>query len=301
MSSLTLTLRQLPGTADVPLAPRTAATSAKRGAAARLDLRGIVPDRLSALTVGEIGQLSVAYQSQLLPLEQLFDVEDGARDKLVLKGDLRQVDNVAGTMRDGMLVVEGSVGNGLASDMRGGHVIVTGDAGDYVAVGMRNGYVDIGGRVLDYCAGARPGTRRGMRGGVLRVGGSAGRFLGYRMRRGTVIVAGDIDEACASSLIAGTLICLGNIAPPLGIGMRRGTLISLSASPPPLHPGFTPPEPIRLSFLYLVLDALRAQLPDVDVDRLAQQPMWRSLGDRASDGKAELLWPVSPVTAESGQ
>jgi formylmethanofuran dehydrogenase subunit C len=201
-------------------------------------------------------------------------------------------------MRDGRIIVEGSVGHALAADMRGGQVIVHGDAGDYAGTGMRGGYVEVAGSVDDYCGGARPGTRRGMRGGMLRVGKSAGRFLGFHMRRGTVIVGGQIDQGCGNSMIAGTIMCSGGLIAPVGIGMHRGTIVSLIPAPPPLPAGFTPPEQIRLSFLYLLLDAAAAQLPGVDADSLARRPMWRSLGDRASDGKGEVLWPVAEEPAE---
>lgn len=292
MSSLTLTLRQ-------PLAESPASVGSENDRfIARLDMRGIVPDRLASLSVEEITELTVPCQARSVRLGDLFEIQDGPRERLLFKGDLSLADNVAAGMRDGVLVVEGSVGNALAADMRGGQVVVHGDAGDYVAAGMRSGYVDITGSAQDYCAGARPGTRRGMRGGLLRVGQAVGRFLGYRMRRGTVIVGGSIDQGCANSLIAGTIICSGPLAAPVGVGMHRGTLIKLSIEPPPLHSGFTRPEQIRLSFLYLLFDPLRAQLPGIDIDSLLKQPMWRSLGDRASDGKGELLWLVAQPPRE---
>lgn len=299
MSPLTLTLRtQLADAATPVSAPTDRSEVTGRFKAGRLDMRGIVPDRLASLSVEEIANLSIACQARPATLGDWFEIVDGSRDKLLFKGDLSCADNVAAGMRDGTLVVEGSVGNALAADMRGGQVIVQGDAGDYVASGMRGGYVDVVGSVQDYCAGARSGTRRGMRGGILRVGKAAGRFLGYRMRRGTVIVGGRIDQGCANSMIAGTIVCSGELAAPIGIGMRRGTLICLSTQTPELHSGFTQPEPIGLSFLYLMFDALRPQLPEVDVESLVKQPMWRSLGDRASDGKGELLWLVSQPPRE---
>lgn len=298
MNPLTLTLRQ--PLADQPSQEQpTAGTEAGRSQVRRVDLRGIVPDRLAELSLDQIAELSITCQARLVRLGELFAIEDGSRETLLLKGDLSSADNVGGGMRTGRLIVEGPVGNAVGADMRGGHLIVHGDAGDYVATGMRGGYVEIAGSANDYCAGARPGTRRGMRGGLLRVSGSVGRFLGYRMRRGTVVVGGKVDRGCANSMIAGTIVCLDQLTGPIGIGMHRGTLISLSTSAPELHSGFTQPEPIRLSYLYLLFDALRPQLPGVDVERLAKQPMWRALGDRASGGIGELLWLVAEPPAEA--
>jgi formylmethanofuran dehydrogenase subunit C len=256
----------------------------------RLDLSGVVPDRLLPLSLAEIAQLPVAVQGRGCALGDHFDIEEGARDKLILSGDLGCADFVGGGMREGMLVVEGSVGHCLAANMRRGHIVIQGNAGDYVGSGQRGGYVNIEGNVQDYCGASLPGERSGMRGGTLRVAGSAGRFLGQRMRRGTIIVVGDVGAGCGSSLIAGTIVCCASLAPPVGFGMRRGTIVCLSSSPPPLHVGFTVPEQIHLTYLYLLFDALRPQLANLPVDALARQPMWRSLGDRASAGMGEVLW-----------
>ena len=256
----------------------------------RLDLSGVVPDRVLLLTPAEMAAMPLTNDARLCALSDYFDIEDGARDKLILSGDLQRVDNVGAAMREGMLVIEGSVGNRLAADMRGGHIVVHGHAGNYVSSGQRGGYVNIDGDVQDYCAAAAPGARAGMRGGTLRIGGLAGRFLGQRMRRGTVVVDGQVAEGCASSLIAGTIVCRAVPSAPLGIGMRRGTLVCLVTTAPPLHVGFTVPEPIRLSYLHLLFDALRPQLPDVVVETIAHKLVWRSIGDRACGGTGEIIW-----------
>lgn len=270
MSALTLTLRE-----------------PSRG---RLDLRGIVPDILLPMELPEIAALNITLHGQSRRLEELFEIEEGQRDRLVLRGELQTADHVGADMRDGMMLVEGSVGDGLARNMRGGLLSLHGDAGDLAASGLRGGNVTIAGNVGDYCAGAAPSGRRGMRGGFLHVSGSAGRFLGYRMRRGTVLICGEIDSGCASSLIAGTIVAMGPARPPLGVGMRRGTFLSLTELQPALHAGFTALEPIRLSYLQLLLDTLRPHLPHYPWDDAAQQPAHRSLGDRASGGIGEIIW-----------
>lgn len=270
MNCLTLTLRQ----------PLTA----------RLDLRRVVPDQLLSLELTGIAALVILADGRVHRLEEFFDITDGSRDRLSLRGDLAMVDHIGGNMRDGMLLVEGTVGNGLAKNMRGGQIVVQGSAGDFTASGQRGGTVTVAGNVGDYCAGATNGSRRGMRGGLLQVHGSAGRFLGYRMRRGTVLISGPIGAGCASSFLAGTIVALSAAAIPIGVGMRRGTFLSLTSEPPQLHSGFTPLEPIRLSYLQLLIDSLRPSLPDCNWDDIAHRTTYRSLGDRASGGIGEILW-----------
>ena len=256
----------------------------------RMDLSGLVPDRILSLSVADIARHEIVLSGGARPIAEIFDVQDGQRDKLILGGDLTRANNVGGNMRDGLLIVEGSVGHCLASNMIHGKIIVRGNAGDFACNRQRGGIVEVEGNVGETCGGALPGERRGMRGGVLRVAGSAGRFLGQRMRRGTIVVAGNVAQGCASSLVAGTIVCCGTVAAPLGVSMRRGTILCLSTEVPPLHVGFTAPEKIRLSYLYLLLDALRAQLPEHDIESIVQRLTWRSLGDRASGGTGEILW-----------
>ena len=263
----------------------------------RLDLSGVVPDRLLSASKEEIARFEVDTDRGRACLDELFSIEDGSRDRLILSGDLSRADAVGGEMREGLMVVQGSVGRCAAQRMRGGHLIIQGDAGDFACGSLMGGWVAIAGNVGDYAAGAVPGTRRGMRGGKLHVRGRAGRFLGSRMRRGTVVVEGSIDQGAASAMIAGTIVCCRVPKAPLGVGMKRGTLLILAHEQPELHAGFTALEPTRLSYIYLLLDSLRDELPHVDTVKLSRATWLRAVGDRASGGMGELVMARRPSDA----
>ena len=256
----------------------------------RLDMFGIVPDRLLGLDVESIGQLNVVLDAQTHALRDHFSIVDGSRDTLVIKGDLSKADRVGGGMLAGTLVIESDVGLGLAEQMRGGLLNVSGDADDYACSQLRGGRVRIAGNVGDYCAAAGPGMRRGMRGGSCLVAGNAGRYLGYRMRRGFVHVEGNVAEGCASSLIAGSVLISGRAAAPFGVGMRRGSVLLLHPDPPEMQIGFTPLEPVSLSYLPLLLNETDPSFASQYRQRASTGYWQRSLGDRASGGMGEIMW-----------
>ncbi|MCC6511724.1 MAG: formylmethanofuran dehydrogenase subunit C [Pirellulaceae bacterium] len=271
MSSLTLTLR-----ADLDQQ--------------RMDLHGIVPDRVLPLSVGDLAKLPISVSGRACPLAEVFEISDGQRDRLVLRGALASADRVGGGMREGLLIVESSVGHRLADRMSGGELCVCGDAGHYASAQQRGGLVTISGNVGDFCAAAPPNSRRGMQGGQCLVEGSAGQFLAYRMRRGTVVIGGNVAEGCAASMVAGTVVLFGEFPFPLAVGMRRGTVIVVGADKPPMHVGFTPLESIELSYLPLLFDSLRTKLTADQMRLLTEAETYRALGDRASGGLGEVLW-----------
>ena len=284
MSSLTLNLR----------GDRAART------AGRIDMSGVVPDILLPLPIVELNRLTITVGAQVYELHELFDIEEGTRDRLILRGDLSCADFVGKSMKSGSLVVEGTVGHGLARQMRGGHLLVHGNAGDHVGSLMRAGQVEIRGDVGDYCAGAMAGERRGLCGGTLTVTGGTGRFVGFRMRRGLVIIQGAPREGCGSSMIAGTIVVGGAPPSPVGIGMRRGTLWCMTQDTPGLHPGFTNAEQIRLSYLPLLSGEVRRYAPELATRWQTGTPLYRSLGDRAAGGLGEVLWLIPSAAPESG-
>lgn len=260
----------------------------------RLDLYGIVPDQLLGLDVTSIGQLTIRVDARDALVSDHFDIVDGSRDALLLTGDLSQADRVGGGMKSGMLTVASDVGLHLAENMRQGDLIVQGSARDFACAQMRGGRVRIAGDVGDYCAAAPAGLRRGMRGGSCVVQGSAGRFLGARMRRGTVQVRGGAREGCASAMIAGSILIGGAVAAPLAVGMRRGTVIVLGPDEPQLPIGFTPFEPVKLSYLPLLLGEAELDSSDECRESLTTGTWLRALGDRASEGMGEVLWLRPP-------
>ncbi len=100
-------------------------------------------------------------------------------------------DAAADTMNAGLLAVRGSAGDALAYGMRGGHVYVLGDAGYRAGVHMK-AYED--------------------RKSVLVIGGRAGSFLGEYLAGGIIIVLGLGYEGknitgyfCGNGMYAGTI------------------------------------------------------------------------------------------------
>ncbi len=258
----------------------------------RIDFSRITPDQCKSLSLQEINSIPIETGSHKLSVGELFQVDEGDHDKLVIEGDLRCMDRVGASMRSGSMVIEGSVGNAVGIHLRDGHLVIAGDAGTHTATGQRGGLIEVRGNVGDFAGGALPGDQRGMRGGTLHIHGNASRFLGFRMRRGTIVVRGDVDQACGASLIAGTIVVCGSIHGDIGNDMRRGTILSL-ATEPDLHlaPGFTTPEATQLSYLYLLLDAIKNEcLTDLKPAEWMRKLNWRSIGDRAIGGLGEVIW-----------
>lgn len=259
----------------------------------RLNLRGLVPDRLLPLSCAEIEKLALDYSADSPgTVADQFTLRDGDRDRLVIEGELSDCDYVAGGMLSGELLIESDVGNYLASGMRDGRVVVSGNAGSYAAGDLRGGLVSVRGNVGCHAAAATPFAVRGMSGGELVIGGSADQFLGSRMRRGRVIVLGEVAAGCASRMIAGTIVLCGPVVLPLGYGMARGTLMLL-------HPsdliaergvvGFTELESCELSFLALLLQDIATRLPAEQAAELTSGKWLRGLGDRGVQGQGELF------------
>ncbi|MFX1486774.1 MAG: formylmethanofuran dehydrogenase subunit C [Promethearchaeota archaeon] len=71
-------------------------------------------------------------------------------------------------MKEGLIVVEGNVGNELALWMMGGRIIVKGGAGLFAAAHLR--------------------------GGTVLIHGNIGRFLGAEMKKGTVVALGNLES-----------------------------------------------------------------------------------------------------------
>jgi formylmethanofuran dehydrogenase subunit C len=193
----------------------------------RIDLFGIVPNRLSELALNEISQLPIRIDEQAAVLGDCFEIADGDRTSLVFDGDLSNCDYVGGGLESGRIVVNGSVGDFLADRMGGGIIEVKGSASRFACGGQRGGFVRVASDCGEYAAASGPGSKRGMNGGVMVVGGNCDQWLATRMRRGMVIVHGNVAPACASRMIAGTLVLCGQVELPLAANMARGTIILL--------------------------------------------------------------------------
>ena len=107
------------------------------------------------------------------------------------------------------------------------------------------------------------------------------------MRRGAILVAGHVGDYACSRMLAGTVAALGGAGSHAGYAMRRGTLLVRGAVG--IDATFADCGTHQLSIVNLMFRSwkplggafaeLGASLP----------PLHRYLGDRAADGKGELL------------
>jgi formylmethanofuran dehydrogenase subunit C len=253
-----------------------------------IDASALSPDGLAGLGAEEIRRLPLQIGNQKLPLAELFELEPGDAEDVVIEGAVAALDRLGQGMSRGRLAIQGDAGAYLGLGQSGGRIEVEGDVGIYAGAMMRGGEIRIAGDAGDFLAGALPGEMRGMRGGLVLVGGNAGDRAGDRMRRGTVIVAGDAGDFPACRIIGGTLAILGRSGVDPGLQMRRGTLI-LGTAPANLLLTFQENVPHALPWLGLLGRELAAAgwkglLPGAD-----GRPLDRLTGDTSVGGRGEIL------------
>ena len=257
--------------------------------ALRVDLRGIVPAALAALSIAEIERLPLGYGKGTAPLAEFFRVSGTPGDTLVFDADLARCDHVGWQMAAGRIEVRGNVGHHAGGCMSGGALSVDGDAGLLAACEMAGGTLTIRGHVGDFAASTLPGSMDGMRGGTLVVHGNAGARFADRMRRGTAVVFGDAGDFLASRMVAGTVALGGRCGAHVGYGMRRGSVV-FARAPVPIHapPTFVPALAAAEVFWQLLArDLARHGGPFAG---LAARRIERHLGDLSAAGKGELIY-----------
>jgi formylmethanofuran dehydrogenase subunit C len=260
----------------------------KRAPALRVDLRGVLPQRLATLSRPQIERLTVWHGNEPLALAELFDVgmRDEAGATLRFEGDLARFDRIGAALDGGRLEVAGSVGDYVGLQMRAGSIRVAGGAGLFAGGEMAGGELTIAGDAGDFAAAALPGSMEGMRGGRLVIGGNAGERLGDRMRRGWIAVHGDAGAFAGARMIAGTIAIGGAVGTHPAFGMRRGTLL-LARAQPVLAPTFVATAHDFSAFWQLLARELAAL--GAPFDALAARTPARWVGDLGVDGLGEVL------------
>ncbi len=206
-----------------------------------LDLRGILPGRLLAMSAAEVPRVTVQAGNRRVELGELFDIDTGPgrhEGLLRLIGDFSKADYLAAELDEGTVFVQGRVGNRAAQGMTGGTLVIHGHVGTNLAEGMRGGWIKVIGNVGDRLGCPLPGERRGLQGGQVFIQGNAGREVGNRMRRGMIAVAGDCGDFAGYEMLAGTIVVGGRAGANAGLMMRRGTLVLNGNRPEQLLPGF---------------------------------------------------------------
>jgi formylmethanofuran dehydrogenase subunit C len=265
------------------------ATDAARGGPLAVDLAGITPTRLAALSTDDVRRLSIRADERPCELGGVFRVEGSAADSVLeCRGDFSRVHSVAAAMDAGRIVVRGNVGRHAAEGMTGGRLEIEGDAGDWLACEMTGGRVRVAGRAGDNVGAALPGSEAGLQGGLVVIRGDAGELAGSRMRRGILAVGGCCGEAAGFEMRAGLLVVGGRAGPHPGLGMRRGSLVFLAEQPlPPASfrrgTAWTPP------FVAILI----RRLARAGFQPAAPLPSrWRQWhGDVLAGGKGEILHP----------
>ncbi len=257
-----------------------------------IEIEGITPDRLQALSLSAVCQMPVRIGNRTLSLCELFTIEGDPADAVIrFNGNLECVKGIGAGMASGRIVAEqvgihagarmtggtlelASVGNWLGAEMRGGRIVVNGNAGNSVG-------------------GAYLGSRLGMTGGEIIVLGNAGDEVGNRMRRGLIAVNGRCGAFAGASMIAGSLFAFGGVGERAGAGMKRGTIV-VGTPDVELPRSFGFSCEYRPSFLSVYFRYL-ASIARSDRLALLQDPsqMFRCYrGDLLTGGRGEVLAPV---------
>jgi formylmethanofuran dehydrogenase subunit C len=205
-----------------------------------IELEGLTPSLLAAMSLDEIRRLPVRRGSREARLGELFKVNgDPTDEEWVLAGDYRNVHGLGSGNASGYIVVLGPVGRRAGAGMRGGRMEIRGDAGDWLGAEMRGGTIRVRGNANSHVGAATPGAKRGMAGGMILIDGDAGEEVGARMRRGLIAVAGSVGANLGFRMLAGTILVFGSSGSNVGMGMRRGTIGVFGTPRPTLLPTFT--------------------------------------------------------------
>jgi formylmethanofuran dehydrogenase subunit C len=251
---------------------------------ARVDLTGLTPAVLGALTAREREYREVPFGGHVRSIADLFFIEGmGGDGPLVIEIGDERLDGVGAGLDRGEIIVDGDVGFAAGRGMTGGVLRIAGNAGDYVGAELSGGRIEVKGNAGDHAGAASSGSRRGMSGGVLAIHGSAGVRLAERQRGGLIVLGGDAGEGMATDMIAGTVAVAGTIGPLAGRGMKRGTVLTRTA--PALPAGFVDTgshDFIALRLLARRIEELRGLIDGATSAR-------RIVGDTLLGGQGEVL------------
>jgi formylmethanofuran dehydrogenase subunit C len=228
------------------------------------------PDRLAALSLGQIGEVAVWLGNRRRRLSDLFRVEGDeppatpAETLVRLEGDFSQVKRIAEGMPAGTVEVLGRAGMHAGNGMKGGLLSIAGRADDWLGREMRGGKIIVAGDAGNYVGAGYRGEKCGMRGGEIEISGSAGAYLAEHMCGGSIRLGGDAGDFAGAANQGGT-IYIGGSTYLLGAEMTKGTI---------------------------TVGGRARVLPDyqkADVVVVEGKKYQRYLGDLVENGKGELL------------
>jgi formylmethanofuran dehydrogenase subunit C len=224
-----------------------------------IEAGSVTPDNFIDRSQADIERLPVFFGRRRVGIGDLFAVEGGCSNDIVLEGDLRHVKRIGQGMSQGRITIRSDVGPHLGAEMSGGEIIVHGDAGAWAGAQMSGGVIGIHGNAGPMLGAAYTGETLGMRGGVIVVDGDVGPRAAERMRRGLIVAQGHVGDFAGARMIAGSLFTFGSLGARPGAGMKRGTLLALRGLEDGVLPTFsyacTCESP---AFLRYILRRLRA-------------------------------------------
>jgi len=266
--------------------------SFRKPGASRVDLSGVVPDRLAGLSEREIAALPVWVGSSRVQLGEMCTVKGEKSADLRIEGESSNVDGIGGGMRGGRLTVLGDAGFDVGLGMGGGRLEVNGSVRDGCGVALSGGSIRVAGSAGDGVGGALPGASRGMTGGEVLVTGSVGRGAGASARRGLVVAGGNAGDGAGHAMIAGTVLIFGTVSGVVGRWNKRGTIVAFGGATVPAAYRFA--CSYRPVFLRVLLAYLRDSHGVIAEDKFVTGRYERYCGDLSELGKGELLTWTGP-------
>jgi formylmethanofuran dehydrogenase subunit C len=235
----------------------------------RADLSEVLAGSWTGLSARELSQRPVYLERDGdARLGDLFTLDGQPEGRIRFEGKLDHADRLGAGLREGEVIVDGSVGHEAGLAQAGGRLDIGGDAGPR--------------------AGAAPlGFKRGMTGGELIVRGSAGAEAGASMRRGLLVILHSAGDRAGLGMIAGTVLVFGSVGTEAGLWSRRGSIVALGRiTPPPTYSYACTCQP---AYLRLLLTRLRAGCGLPVRPRHLNGFYRRYSGDMAELGKGEIL------------
>ena len=253
-----------------------------------IEADSICPDRFVSRSQAEIEALPALFGRRKTTLGELFTVEGGNSEHIVVEGDLRHVKRIGQGMSQGRITIRGDVGMHVGTWMRSGEIIVDGNVDAWAGAHLSGGVVWVHGNAGAMLGAAYAGETRGMRGGIIIIDGDAGTRAGERMRRGLIAVQGNLGEFAGARMIAGSLFVFGKLGARAGAGMRRGTIVALGGTEDSLLPVFQYACSYRPTFMRYYLQRLREWGLPVTPKQI-EGVFRRYIGDITTLGKGEIL------------
>lgn len=253
----------------------------------RLDLSGLIPDRLGGMPAAEIAGLKIGTSRHPATVGDVFKITGSDAANIVFAGGSARFDLVGANMKTGRIRVDGDVGARAGRRMAGGMLVIEGKAGLQAGSGMKNGRIEIDGDASEGVGGPMAGEIHGMTGGLIIVRGKAGHRPGERMRRGIIALLKGCGDYAGLNMVAGTIVVTGRVGHYPGHLMKRGSLL-LDRRPADLSPTFMDCGWVDIAFPVL-FDRYLMDEKILDRPLLGAKP-FRFGGDNAVLGKGEIMF-----------